>query len=361
MEPPRIILHVDMDYFFAQVEERENPELKNKPVIVGADPQEGRGRGIVNTANYIAREYGIRSGIPISRAYRLCKEGVFLQPNFALYEKVSERIMKILRKFAVKFEVAGIDEAYLDVTGKVKDFEEAARLAEKIKQEVYDKEKITCSIGVAPNKLVAKMASGRKKPFGLTVVKPEDVKKFLAPLDVDELYGVGPKSAAVLRQMNIKTVGDLAKADPKLLQKVFGVIGPRMVAAANGIDDSPVVEYEEAKSIGREVTFNEDTNNREIILNAIDALSKDTHEQLTAEKLTFKTITVKVRYENFETHTHARTLPFESDRLSDIKDVAKKLFAEVWNGERKVRLIGVRVSGLEKKTKKQKTLADIVV
>ncbi len=209
-EKERFIFHLDMDHFYTAVEERERPEIRGKPVIVGADPKGGKGRGVVSTSNYVARKVGVRSGMPISQAWRLCPEAVYLPPNFPLYIKVSDEIMAIARRYAGKFEQWGIDEAFLDVTGKVSDYVEAEALACQIKQEIKEKESLTCSIGVGPNKLVAKVASDFQKPDGLTVVRDEEVEVFLAPLPVRKLLWVGRKTEAKLKALGVNTIGDLA-------------------------------------------------------------------------------------------------------------------------------------------------------
>src|SRR5512137_70210 len=196
----RIILHVDLDAFFPSVEVREHPELKGKPVIIGADPKEGKGRGVVSSASYEARKFGIRSAMPISRAWKLCPDGVYLRPHFDLYIPASNGVMKILNSHADKFELGGIDEAYLDISNRVKDFDEAIEFAKHLMEEVLEKERLTCSIGVGPNKMVAKIASDFKKPYGLTVVKPEDVNGFLLPLKVRKIPGVGPKTERSLKE-----------------------------------------------------------------------------------------------------------------------------------------------------------------
>src|SRR5512136_65468 len=213
----RIILHIDLDAFFPSVEVREHPELKGKPVVVGADPKEGKGRGVVSSASYEARKFGIRSAMPISRAWKLCPDSVFLRPHFDLYVPASNSIMRILKSHADKFEQGWIDEAYLDISNKVKDFDEAAEFAKRLMEEVLEKEKLTCSIGVAPNKLVAKIASDFKKPYGLTIVKPEDVQSFQFPLPVGKIPGVGATTERALKELNIETVHDLASAKPEML------------------------------------------------------------------------------------------------------------------------------------------------
>ena len=342
----RIIFHVDMDQFFAAVEEREHHEIRGKPVVMGADPKEGTGRGVVSTSNYEARKYGVKSGIPIARAWRLCPGAVYLPVNYRLYQKVSARIMTILQGYADKFERWGLDEAFLDVTSRVKNFEEAEKLAQKIKKDVYEKEKLVCSVGVGPNKLVAKVASDFEKPDGLTVVRAEGAKKFLSLLDVRKLLWVGRKTEDRLNMMGIKTVGDLANYDASVLAEKFGVAGTQLYLSAQGIDNSEVQEHWERKSMSREITFEEDTSDYALIHDTLDAISEDLHRELTASNFIFKTTTVKIRYENFETHTHGKTLPFFTDRRKDIQKSARELIQHYLRPDRKIRLIGVRLSNL---------------
>lgn len=342
----RIIFHVDMDYFFAAVEEREHPEIRGKPVVVGANPKGGKGRGVVSTCNYEARNYGVKSGIPITRAWRLCPTAVFLPVNYRLYSEVSFRIMTILRSHTDKFERWGLDEAFLDVTSRVKDFKEAEKLAQKIKKEIYEKEKLTCSIGVGPNKLVAKIGSDFNKPDGLTVVRREDVKEFLAPLRVNKLLWVGRKTERKLNRIGIMTVGDLANYDASILVEKFGVAGTQLYLSAQGIDNSEVQEQWKRKSMSRELTFEEDTSDSSLIFETSDAIAEDLYTELTASNFTFKTITIKIRYSNFETHTHGKTLPFFTDRMKDIQKSARELIQEYLHPDRKIRLIGIRLSNL---------------
>lgn len=343
-EKKRIVFHVDMDHFFTAVEQRERPELKGKPVIVGADPKDGQGRGVVSTSNYEARKFGVRSGMPISKAWKLCPQGVYLPVNYGLYVKVSNEIMAILRKYAGKFEQWGIDEAFLDVTSKVKDYAEAEALSREIKREIFRLEGLTCSIGISSNKLVAKIASDIQKPDGLTVVREGEEEKFLAPLPTRKLLGVGRKTEQVLENMNIKTIGDLARSDPTMLTEAFGVMGNQLYTMAHGIDRSDVEERSEIKSIGRDVTFQEDTDNRDYVLRALDALSEDVCEDVLAQHLYFRTVTIRVRYENFETHTHSKTLSYTTDRLPDLTKTARELIQPFFEPDRKIRLVGVRVS-----------------
>lgn len=352
----RTIFHLDMDHFYTAVEERERPELEGKTVIVGADPKEGKGRGVVHTCNYEARKLGIRSAMPISKAWKISPEAVYLPPNFELYVKVSNEIMDILRKRADKFERWGIDEAFMDVTSKTEDYAEAETLARQIKREIYEKERLTCSIGIGPNKLIAKMASDYQKPNGLTVVRKEEAQTFLAPLPVRKLLWVGRKTEQKLASIGIKTIGDLASYDPSVLIESFGVMGAQLHLMARGIDNSEVEERSEAKSLSRELTFEEDTSDSELILKSLDELSAQVHADIMKQKYNFKNVTVKVRYENFETHTHGKTLPHLTNRLQDLRKEARELVEAYMRPERRIRLIGVKVSGLES-AQKQTTLA----
>jgi len=345
-----------MDHFYTAVEEREHPEYKGKPVVVGADPKEGKGRGVVSTSNYEARKTGVRSGMPISRAWKLCPEAVYLPPNFPLYIKVSNEIMDIARKYADKFEQWGIDEAFLDVSARVKDYAEAEALAKQIKREIREKEHLTCSIGIGPNKLIAKIASDYQKPDGLTIVKEGEAETFLAPLPARKLLWVGRKTEAKLKTMGINTIGDLARYDPTVLAEKFGVMGTQMHLMARGIDRSEVEARTEVKSISHETTFEEDTADADTVLRALDALSEEVCREALNQNLFFKTVTVKLRYENFETHTRSKTLAFMTNRSQDLKKTAKELLQAYLRRDRKVRLIGVRVSNFVK-GEKQKTLA----
>ncbi|MEM3549674.1 MAG: DNA polymerase IV [Candidatus Bathyarchaeia archaeon] len=351
----RIIFHVDMDHFFTAIEERGHPEFKGKPVIVGADPKEGRGRGVVSTCNYEARRFGVKSGMPISKAWKLCPEAVYLPVNYGHYVEVSEKIMEILRKYGDKIESWGIDEAFIDVTSKVKDYAEAEALARQIKKEIFEKEGLTCSIGIGPNKLIAKIASEHQKPDGLTVVKEEEAEKFLDPLPVRKLLWVGSRTEQKLKAMGIKTIGDLARCDPTVLVETFGVIGTQLYLMAHGVDKSQVEERTEIKSLSREKTFEEDTSNLDLIFKTLDKLAEDLQADVLRQKLQFKTITVKIRYEDFETHTHSKTLSFMTNRLEDLKKTGRDLVQAYLKQYKKVRLIGLKVSSLIS-TEKQKKL-----
>ncbi len=346
---------MDMDHFYTAVEERERPDIRGKPVVVGADPKGGKGRGVVSTSNYVAREAGVRSGIPISRAWRLCPQAVYLQPNFPLYIKVSNEIMAIARGYADKFEQWGIDEAVLDMSNRSSDFTEAEALARQIKQDIKTKENLTCSIGVGPNKLIAKVASDYQKPDGLTVVREEEAEVFLAPLPVRKLLWVGRKTEAKLKELGVNTIGDLAKYNASALTGLFGVMGWQMNQNALGIDKSEVEERTGVKSISHETTFEEDTSDAATVMRALEQLCVDVQKETQSQNLLFKTVTLKIRYENFETHTKSKTLLFLTDRLRDLEKTEKELLAPCLAVDRRVRLIGVRVSSLVSRAK-QRTL-----
>jgi len=334
-----------MDSFFSSVEMVRHPELVGLPVVVGADPKEGAGRGVVSTCSYEAREYGIHSGMPISKAYRLCPDATFLPVAMALYQSVSRRIMRILRSSAYvdKFQRVSIDEAFLDV--KANTLEDAIEIAREIKEEILNEEKLTCSVGIGPNKLVAKIASDMEKPDGLTVVAPDCVQAFLDPMPVTKIPGIGKKTEQMLKGIGVTAIYELREHDLRRLVSRFGKWGYRMHALACGIDGSEVEDASTVKSVGREVTFDEDTSDPEIIHDSIDALSDRTHKALITAGCLFRTVSVKVRFEGFDTHTRARSIGFMSSDPELVKRISKELVGE-FIGKKKLRLIGIRLSNL---------------
>jgi DNA polymerase IV (DinB-like DNA polymerase) len=354
----RTILHVDMDSFFASIEVRENPDLKGEAVVVGADPQEGKGRGVVSTCSYEARKYGIHSGMPISRAYHLNPEAVFLPVNFRLYVMVSREVMKILGSFSERFQQRSIDEAYLDVTKRVKDTQAAKAFAIEIKEEIMVKEGLTCSIGIGPNKLIAKIASDMEKPDGLTVVKPDEVEGFLSPLPVRKIPGIGPKTEAALKNSGIKTVGELAKADVQRLVSSFGKWGLGMHQLAKGIDEREVTGRGEPKSLSRETTFPEDTNDPKVISKTLTSLASYVQGDAAEDGFLFRTITLKIRLEDFSTFTRSKTLEVSTNSVETLSKTVQKLAEEFLGNDKKIRLLGVKVSSLDKAGKKQTFLEE---
>jgi DNA polymerase IV (DinB-like DNA polymerase) len=351
----RIILHIDLDAFFASVEEVNHPELKGRPIVVGADPKQGKGRGVVSTCNYEARKFGLHSAMPISQAWNLCPQAVYLPVNMPLYEEVSKRIINILRSFADRLEQVSIDEAFLDISHKVGDLKEAKTLAEEIKSIIMKREMLTCSIGIGPNKLVAKIASDYKKPNGLTIISKNDVRKFLTPLNVEKLGGIGSKTKERLNSIGIRTIQDLASADIKKLKDTFGAWGLELHSMAHGIDESEIIEEWIPRSFSREHTFDEDTSNFNELKSTVHNLCEEVVAETMENDFLFKTITVKIRYENFETHTHSKTLSFPTSSTETMKNTAILLLSPFLRSGRRIRLLGIRASNLSKKIH-QKTL-----
>jgi len=311
----RIIGHVDMDAFYAAVEARYNPDLREKPVVVGADPKAGQGRGVVTAASYAARRYGIRSAMPISRAWRLAEaarrrgdpETIFVRDNRALYREVSQRIMTFLAGRADLFEEASIDEAYLDLSS-LGSFEAAAERARSLKGEIGRREGLTCSIGLGPNKLVAKIASDFKKPDGLTVVEPSEVQDFLDPLPIRVIPGIGPKTENVLHQKGIRTIRDLRGVEPRQLVEWFGRWGEGLAAKARGLSESPVSNEWEPKSVGEQETFEIDTLDAGFILERAQELARSVFARVDRHGFrAFRTVTVTVRFANFRTFNRSHT------------------------------------------------------
>jgi DNA polymerase IV (DinB-like DNA polymerase) len=353
----RIILHVDMDSFFASVEVRERQELKGLPVVVGSDPKGGSGRGVVSTCSYEARKYGIHSAMPISQAYKLCPDAVFLPVNMKLYAGVSAGVMEVLKGFAEKFQQVSVDEAYLVPGPEVRDFEEAALCALRIKDEVQRQEGISCSVGVGPNKLIAKIASGFQKPDGLTVVRPGDAREFLFPLQVSKIPGIGEKTTEALKEMGITRVEELANCNVQLLSERFGKMGLRMKQMANGLDFEEVREREGVKSISRHGTFEEDTNDPVKITGSLEMLAESVHNSLLKHCFLFKTVTLIVRFEDFSTYTRSKTVPIWTSDIFVIKRTAMQLLSE-FIGRQKFRLVGVGVAKLRERDERQTLITD---
>jgi len=361
----RVIMLVDLDYFFAQCEETRNPSLKDKPVVVCVYSGRSEDSGAVSTANYIARKYGVKSGIPISLAKKKLKgkDAVFLPVDHMFYEEVSEKIMTILRNHADRFEQVGIDEAYLDVSQKVKgNFGEAKELAQKIKEEVKIQQKLTCSIGVGPNKLVAKIAADIQKPDGLTIVKPEQVESFLFPLPVSRLIGVGRKTKNKMQTLGIRTIGDLAKYDVQRLIEVFGKkLGIYFHNASRGIDDEPVQERGEVESISRISTLKEDTRDLKVILEKTNQLCDEVHARLMQRGLNFKSVGIVAVMTDMSIHSRSKTFENPTSELEVFKKTVKELFEKFLNeSELKARRVGVKVSNFVEEEERQKQITNFI-
>jgi DNA polymerase IV (DinB-like DNA polymerase) len=341
----RIVLHADMDSFFASIEILRDPSLSGRPVIVGADPRGGGGRGVVSTCSYEARRYGVHSGMPISRAYDLCPHGIYLPVDRPLYLQVSEKVMSILSRHSRLFEQVSIDEAYLDLSD-IGDFTAAEAIAASIKQEIREETGLTCSVGVAPGKTVAKIASDYRKPDGLTIVRPEEVAEFLAPLPVEKIPGIGRRSGEELRRMGIVTIGDLAHRDIQEIVAHLGRPGIRVRRLAGGIDGAEVRSSEGRKSISRERTFDEDTSDPTVIAETLAGLAESVGGTLRSAGLRCRTVTIKVRYRGFQTYTRSKTLERFTADPGVIQKAVSELLQPFLNGT-DVRLVGIRLSNLE--------------
>jgi len=355
----RIIAHVDMDAFYAAVEARSNPDLRGKPVVVGADPKAGHGRGVVTAASYEARRYGIRSATPISRAWRLAEaarrrgdpETIFVRDNRALYREVSQRIMTFLAGRADLFEEASIDEAYLDLSS-LGSFDAAVEQARALKAEISAAEGLTCSVGLGPNKLIAKIASDREKPDGLTVVRPEAVQEFLDDLAIRVIPGIGPKSEKFLHQQGIRTIRELRGVERDRLVEWFGRWGEGLHARARGLSESPVSNEGEPKSVGEQETFEIDTLDADFILERARELARSVFARVDRHGFrAFRTVTVTVRFANFMTfnrsHTPREQLASEEALYAGAVQLLQPFLDERENPrQRKVRLIGIRAEKL---------------
>lgn len=343
----RKIIHIDMDAFYASVEELDHPEYRGRPVIVGADPKGGSGRGVVAAANYAARKFGVHSALPVSRAYRLCPQGVYVQPRMRRYEEISRAVFEIFRRYTDLVEGLSLDEAFLDVTGSERLFGSSDKIGRRIKDEVRGELGLVCSVGVAPSKFVAKIASDIDKPDGFRVVLEDEVVAFLAPLPVERLWGVGEKTAALLRRRGVAQIGDVAKLTPEMTRAMLGEHGLHLLDLARGIDDREVIPDQDAKSIGAESTFNEDTADADEISSTLLMLSDRVASRLRKEGVKALGVTLKFRDAAFETVTRAKTLDEPTDVTAEIYEAALALLKKTgWRGERKVRLLGVTASRL---------------
>lgn len=359
MKNKRIIGHLDLDAFFASVEERDNPRFRGKPLVVGSDPMGGKGRGVVATANYAARKYGIFSAVPISRAWRFSEEArmrgeepvIFVEGDHHRYGEVSGHVMDIIRAHVPLVEQASIDEAYFDLSF-LGSFAEAEQVCKKIKEEIREKEKITASVGIGPNKLIAKIASNFQKPDGLTVVRADDAEKFLEPMPVRVIPGIGQKTESMLRGHGIAAVRDAKKYSRDDLEELMGKWGIYLYDKIRGIDDAEVTEEYETKSIGEQETFLRDTASAEIIFDRVGAMCKHIVKRLGDEEFTtFRTVVITVRFSDFETKTRSHTLEKPQHTAKALQIEATRLILPFLdkreNPKRKlIRLIGVRIEKL---------------
>ncbi len=341
----RTILHVDMDAFYASVEQRDRPELKGQPVIVGADPKEGTGRGVVSACSYEAREFGIHSALPISHAWRRCPQGRYVRPRFERYQEVSGQIMDVFRRYTDMIEPLSIDEAFLDITGSIALMGPPEQIARDIKIQIKKETDLTASVGLAPNKFLAKIASDLEKPDGMVIVPVDDVEGFLGPLPISKIWGVGPKTAARIRKLGVETVAELAAVPPATLEHALGSTGLHLWNLAHGNDDRPVVSDSAPKSVSSETTFAEDTDDEDKLRSTLRRLSDRVGARLRTKRYRTRTVTLKLRYADFRTYNRQVSLPEPTDDGDEIFRHARNLFGG-FRLEQRVRLIGVGTANL---------------
>jgi DNA polymerase-4 len=340
----RYILHLDVDAFFASVEEILDPSLKGKPLIVGARPEQ---RGVVASASYAARAFGVHSAMPTAQALRLCPQAIVIPPRHKVYGEYSARMMAILSEYSTLIEPLSLDEAFLDVTGCEARWGSPEELARRLQKRLEVELGLSTSIGLASNKLVAKIASGLEKPHGFVVVPQGREAEFLAPLPVERLWGVGEVTARSLHELGVFTIGQLAGLPAAQLEARFGRRGRDLHRHARGIDDSPVVAEREEKSLSREVTFAEDIGDEQVLRKTLLSLSEDVARQLRKRGLRGRTVKLKLRYADFKTLTRQVTMEAPTDLEQVIFDQAARLVERAWDKRKKVRLIGVGVSKFE--------------
>lgn len=351
----RSILHVDMDAFYASIEQRERPELRNRPVVVGGSPD---GRGVVAAASYEAREFGIHSAMPASQAYRLCRHAVFLKPRIGFYAEIGHQVRDILGTFTPLVEPLSLDEAFLDVTGSDKLHGSAIEIGRVIKQRIQEELKLVASVGIAPNKFLAKIASDHDKPDGFTVVLPDQIAEFLDPLPIRRLWGVGKQAESRLKAFGVQTIGDLKRFPVETLVSTFGEkVGHHLAKLCRGEDDRAVVPDHEAVSISHETTFAQDISDRETLRAVLQQLTDQVARRLRRQEAKAGTVHLKIRYENFQTYTRSLSLPAPSDLTRELWEVVRTLFeTRLPDRPLTVRLVGMGVSQLQRGKARQSLL-----
>jgi len=351
----RSILHVDMDAFYASIEQRDRPELRNRPVIVGGTPS---GRGVVAAASYEAREFGVHSAMPASQACRLCPQAVFVRPRMEVYAEAGQQVREILGRFTPLVEPLSLDEAFLDVTGSDKLHGPAVEIGGKIKRSIRAELNLVASVGVAPNKFLAKIASDLEKPDGFTVVDPDRIPDFLDPLPIRRLWGVGKTAEARLSAFGIETIGQLRQLPEQTLVETFGEKGGRHLARlCRGEDDRPVVPDHEAISISHETTFAHDLTDREVLRAVLQQLTDQVARRLRRQQARAVTIHLKIRYADFQTYTRSLSLPAATDSTRELWEGVRSLFEErLPDRPLEIRLLGMGVSHLHRGEQRQRLL-----
>lgn len=338
----RCIIHLDMDAFFASVEQLDNPQLRGKPVIVGGAPNE---RGVVSTCSYEARRYGVHSAMSLTEAYRRCPQGIFVHGRGHRYSEISKAVFRIMAAYSPLFEPVSIDEAFLDVTQSFKLFGPGPAIASAIQTRVQDELHLSCSLGVAPNKFLAKLASDLKKPRGLVIITADNALATLAPLPIERMWGVGPKTAEQLKRYGYATIGDIQRTDASVLERRLGIHGRELWYLAQGQDDRPVANSDDVKSVGHEHTFDIDTADLEEVKSTLLALAVKVGRRLRRKGFKGRVVHLKLRYEDFSTYSRQRAISLPTDLDLDIYHTAVELLQAHFDG-RPVRLVGVSVHQL---------------
>ncbi|MHA1339003.1 MAG: DNA polymerase IV [Promethearchaeota archaeon] len=357
----KIFAHMDLDCFYVAVEAKDNPKYRGKPIIIGADPKEGKGRGVVCTCSYEARKYGVHSAMPISQAYKLCPNAIYLRGDFRKYSQTSQDVMNILKKNLKKVNQTSIDEAYADLTNICENYTDAKEIAKNIKEEIKQNLGITCSIGVAPTKIIAKIASDYEKPDGLTIVEPKGIKAFLWNLNITKIPGIGKKTKFYYYKKNFFKIKDFYLAGKDKLIELFGKNGKWIWSIINGFEYNKLERKYSRKSVGGERTFAQDESNIKFILQNLEEINNKLHQKMEEKNLFYRTITLKIRFKGYETYTRSKTLGFYIRdpylAFNEIKDLLKEFLPL----EKEVRLIGIRFSSLGARyTNKQITLLDFL-
>jgi DNA polymerase IV len=347
MNPQRKIIHVDMDAFYASVEQRDNPTYRGKPLVVGGSPDQ---RGAVAAASYEARKFGIHSAMPSRTAVQRCPHLIFAPPRFEVYREISEQIRSIFLNYTDLVEPLALDEAYLDVTANKKEIPSATAIAREIKQTIVQKTKLTASAGVSFNKFLAKIASGMNKPDGLTVIPPDEAEPFIAALPIEAFYGVGRATATKMQELGIRTGADLKQRSERDLAQHFGKIGLFYYQIARGIDERPVNPHRIRKSIGAETSFDPDLEGRAIIEEKLEAIAQEVQERIERNGARGRTITLKVKFADYRQITRSRTMLEYVSTEEQILGIAKELLRGVEAEALKVRLLGITLSNLDTET-----------
>jgi DNA polymerase IV (DinB-like DNA polymerase) len=357
--PPRIVAHIDMDSYYASAEATRNPALRDVPVVIGADPREGKGRGVVVSCNYPARKFGLRSAMPISEAWRLCPQAVYLRPDFGYYETLSNQVMQIIRQRAKEFEQVSIDEAFVDLRGTASTMDDARDWVTELKAVLKGETGLSCSVGLAENKSAAKIATDLHKPDGITVIAPGSTKETLAPLPIGVIPGVGVKTEQVLKDLGVTKVGDLQRLEFDTVKKRLGGSGLWIWEVANGLENEPVKEHE-LKSLSTERTLDEDSQDWAQIEGMMVDLAGELGDRVQSAHMLFRKVGVKVRFRGFETHTRETMLPtFSSDKATLLRE-ARTLLRSFQQKKVPLRLVGLRVSELRREAADQTRIFDWV-